>query len=135
MFKARKKKKTTIGTSSRMEGNLFSQEDMIIDGMVIGKVSTTGNLEVKKAAQIKGDLKAGNIIIAGIVEGDIKAKKNLEITETSQVYGNIDSKVFSIAAGAVFIGKCKSGEMKKAETKEVIKTADSENLTGDEAKK
>ncbi len=121
MFKAKKKTGTTIGTASRIEGSLFSKEDMVIDGMVIGKVSTTGNLEIKKTAQIKGDLIAGNIIVAGIVEGEIKAKKNLEITGTSQVYGNIDSRIFSIATGAVFIGKCKGGEEKKAETKEVIK--------------
>lgn len=114
-FKASRKNKTNIGTSNKIEGNLFSQEDIIIEGTVIGKISTSGNLEIKKTSRVKANLEAKNIIIAGTVEGDIKAKEKLEITQIGKVYGNIDAKIFSMAAGAVLRGECETGEGKKTE--------------------
>lgn len=125
--------KTNFSSTSKVKGDISSQEDIIIECEVSGKVSTSKKLEIKKSAKVRADLTAENLIIAGNVEGNIRAQK-LEITETGKVFGNITSKIFSMAIGAVFIGKCKSGEEKKVETKDVIKTEGFENLT-DESQK
>jgi len=112
--------KTRISSTSKVKGDISSQEDIVIEGEVSGKVSTSGKLEIKKSAQVIANLIAKDIIIAGKVEGNIQTQK-LEITETGKVFGDIISKIISIAAGAVLIGGCKvkAGEEKKEEIKEV----------------
>jgi len=132
MFRGKKKIRTNIGSSSRIEGKFFSQEDIIIEGTVIGKIFTHGNLEVKETGRIKANLEAENIVIAGIVEGNIKAKEKLDIAETSEVYGSIEAKITSIAAGAVLEGECKAGEEKKTDIKEVVGKEGIENLITEE---
>ncbi|MFH1460984.1 MAG: polymer-forming cytoskeletal protein [Patescibacteria group bacterium] len=114
--------KTRISSTSKVKGDISCQEDVVIEGEVSGKVSTSGKLEIKKSAQVIADLIAKDIIIAGKVEGNIQTQK-LEITETGKVFGDIISKIISIAAGAVLIGGCKVkvGEEKKEEIKEVRK--------------
>lgn len=112
--------KTNIGSTSKVKGDISSQEDIIIEGEISGKVSTSKKLEIKKSAKAVVDLMADNIIIAGNVEGSIRAQK-LEITETGKVFGKIITRTISIAAGAVLNVECKMGEERKEEIKEVGK--------------
>ena len=132
MFRGKKKIRTNIGSSSRIEGKFFSQEDIIIEGIVIGKIFIQGNLEVKETGRVKANLEAENIVIAGIVGGNIKAKERLDITETGEVYGNIEAKITSIATGAVLNGECKTGEGNKSEISAFGGKEGFENLTDEE---
>ncbi len=50
IFKKEIINKTKLGSTSKVKGDISSQEDIVIDGVVIGKVSTSCNLEVKKTA-------------------------------------------------------------------------------------
>lgn len=106
--------KTNISSTSKIKGELQSQEDIIIDGEITGKVTTTGKLEIKEMAQVRADLKAEDIIISGRIEGNIMSK-SLDITQTGVVIGNIDVKTFSMTAGAVLVGECRIGKEKKSE--------------------
>lgn len=106
---------TIVGNSVKLEGDLVLDEDIIINGKVSGKVSTSKNLDIGETAEVKANLEAENIVIAGKVEGDIKAKEKLEITATGKVKGNIAAKVLSVAPGALFSGQCTMEEEGKAE--------------------
>lgn len=128
IFKKEIMNKTNFGSTTKVKGDISSQEDIIIECEVSGKVSTSKKLEIKKSAKVRADLTAENLIIAGYVEGNIRAQK-LEITETGKVFGNITSKIISIAVGAVLVGECKAGEEEpKKEMKKVLKEEGLENL-------
>ena len=120
MFEKEVMNKTNISSTSKVKGDISSQEDIIIEGEISGKILTSKKLEIKKSAKAVVDLTADNIIIAGKVEGNIQAQK-LEITETGKVFGNINTRIISIAAGAVLNVECKMGEEKKEEIKEMGK--------------
>lgn len=97
---------TTVGATVKIEGDLVSEGDIRVDGLVTGKIKTSKNLFVGSMAKIEADVEAGNAILSGIVKGDIKVKENLVIEETGQVYGNIACARLAIAEGAHFTGSC-----------------------------
>lgn len=96
---------TIVGTSVKLKGNLKSDGDVIIDGIVTGEVKTKGSVKIGKNANIVANIKAKDVSIAGAVQGNVEATDRLEIAETGKILGDISANVLSIAPGAVFSGK------------------------------
>lgn len=97
---------TVVGPTVKIEGDLVSEGDIKIDGLVTGKIKTTKNLYVGSMAKIEADVEAQNAILSGIVKGDIDVKESLVIQETGKVSGNVSCGRISIAEGAHFSGNC-----------------------------
>jgi len=97
---------TIVGSTVKIEGDLVSEGDIKIDGLVTGKIKTSKNLFVGPMAKIEADVEAQNAVLAGLVKGDIKIKESLLIQETGKVDGNIACAKLSIAEGAHFSGTC-----------------------------
>lgn len=103
----------------RIEGELKSQGDIKIDGLVNGKVHTSQNLTIGPNAQIDADLIAANASIAGVVKGNVTVKGSLIITGTGKLVGNISCASIDISEGAYFSGVCKMAEPKQVEPKPI----------------
>lgn len=97
---------TVVGATVKIEGDLISEGDIRIDGLVTGKIKTTKNLYVGSMAKIEADVDAGNAVLAGVVKGDIKVREHLMIEETGKVDGNLTCGRLAIADGAHFSGQC-----------------------------
>lgn len=97
---------TIVGASVKIEGDLQSEGDIKVDGLVAGKIKTSKNLYVGPMAKIEADVEAGNAVLSGIVKGDVKIKESLHIEETGKVDGNITCGRLMIAEGAHFSGQC-----------------------------
>lgn len=97
---------TIVGATVKIEGDLVSEGDIKVEGLVSGKIKTTKNLFVGPMAKIEADVEAENAILAGVVKGEIKVKKGLLIQETGKVDGNISCERLAIAEGAHFSGSC-----------------------------
>jgi len=95
---------TIIGAGVKVKGNLTSEHDMIIDGILVGNIKTKGALTVGVNSIIKGNLVGRDITISGQLDGDIKATNLAAITETGRVRGNIACSEIAIASGAIFLG-------------------------------
>lgn len=102
---------TIVGATVKIEGDLISEGDIKIDGLVVGKIKTTKNLYVGPMAKIEADVEAANALLAGVVKGDIKIKENLQIQETGKVDGNVTCSRLAIAEGAHFSGSCTMPEV------------------------
>lgn len=96
---------TVVGTSVKLKGNLKSDGDIIVDGVVTGEIKTKGSVIVGPNANIVAGVKAKNISVSGAIQGNVEASDKLEITETGRIIGDIAANVLSIAPGAVFTGK------------------------------
>jgi len=103
---------TIVSSSMHIDGELKSQGNIKIDGLVTGKVHTSQDLIIGSNAQIDADLIAGNASIAGIVKGNITVKGVLSIQSTGKVMGNISCASLDISEGAYFSGTCKMAEPK-----------------------
>jgi len=102
-----KSAETIIGPSVRVEGDFISEHDIIIDGQVVGNISTSNNLRIGKGAIVKAKIDAKNAYISGKVVGNVSVKEKLKITESASIKGNISAKILEIEQGASLIGQCK----------------------------
>lgn len=104
------KSQTIVGHSVKVEGDLSSDEDIIVNGDLNGSIKTSKNLTIGENAKIEADISTGNAVISGSVMGNIDASGKIEMTETSKVSGDIKTEILSIASGAIFNGHCSMGE-------------------------
>lgn len=118
---------TVIGPSVHLEGNFVSQGDVQVAGSLAGSLQTAGKVRVEEGARVHASIVAQSVWVGGEVRGDVKASDVLELAPTAKLAGNIEVKIFSMAAGAAFNGKCsmkgtasmKAVEPSKEGTKEV----------------
>lgn len=102
---------TIVGATVKIEGDLVSEGDIKVDGLVTGKIKTTKNLYVGPMAKIEADVEAANAVLSGIVKGDVKIKEQLLIQETGKIDGNLTCARLAIAEGAHFSGNCTMPEV------------------------
>ena len=113
---------TIIGPSVQVEGDFVAAGDIVVEGVVSGKITTEKNVRVGNHAKIYANITAANALIAGEVQGNIKVRDAVELTSSAKVFGDIKSKSITIANGAIIHGKCQTGEEKKSKF-EKIETA------------
>jgi len=96
-----------ISGGVKLEGNLFSEGNVRIDGIVIGNVSVNGNLTIGENANMQGEIKAGSIIMGGKIERKIIASDILRLESKSVLKGDLITRKLIIEEGAVFEGNSK----------------------------
>jgi len=95
--------KTTISSSTIIEGNIKAKEHLIINGTIRGNVEiSTFNLFLGPGGKLNGEVQAQNVRIRGHMQGDIKATGKVEITREAHFSGNIVSQGISVEQGAYF---------------------------------
>ncbi len=86
-------------------GTIKFSNDMIIDGKVDGEIeSQSGTVTIGENAQIKGDVKAGEVKMYGKVEGSITSDR-CELMTNSKLKGDIKTKKLTMEEGAVLSGR------------------------------
>jgi cytoskeletal protein CcmA (bactofilin family) len=95
----------TIGKAVRIIGDVFSGEDLYIDGEI------EGTLDVKDAkvtigpnAKAKSDIRAREVIIQGQVQGNVEALQKINIRKEGSLVGNIKTAGIIIEDDAYFKG-------------------------------
>ena len=116
MARTEQNPETIVAASMRIEGELKSNGNVKIDGVVSGKVHTSQDLLIGPNAQIDADLIAANAVIGGVVKGNVTIKGSLLLLETGKVIGNISCSTLGIREGGYFSGACKMNEPKQPET-------------------
>lgn len=111
---------TIVGTSVKLKGNLKSEGDIFVDGVVAGEIRTKGSVKIGPNANVIAAIKAKNVSVSGSVQGNVEASDRLEITQTGRVLGDIAASVLSISAGAVFSGKSTMADNRKEVVKEPV---------------
>lgn len=96
---------TIISPDLHVTGNLATEGDMQIDGIIEGDVRS-GTLSVGESAVVNGEIYAESIVVRGKVTGRIRAR-SVTLTATARVIGDIWHEVLSIDAGAFLEGHCK----------------------------
>jgi len=97
---------SVIGPSVHMEGNFNSSGNVIIIGSLTGSMTTSGNVRIEEGAVVQATIASGQIFVAGEVRGDLHALEQLELAPTARIIGNVETKILSVAPGAILHGKC-----------------------------
>lgn len=107
---------TIIGPSVQVEGDLSSQGNIQIEGILTGTVLTTGNLMVGEQAKLTANVEVTNAYVAGYLKGNLTVHERLELSPTSKIDGDIITKTLVISEGAQLNGRCLMGSASTAAT-------------------
>ena len=99
------KPQALIGSKLRIKGELYGEEDILIQGRVEGTIEVKdNNLTVGVDGRVKADSQAAQIIVEGEVLGDLSGEEKVVVKATSNVKGNIVAPRVSLEEGAKFKG-------------------------------
>lgn len=101
-------------------GDIKTKNDIRIDGILKGKIFTSGRLVVGNSAKIEGDIDCVDIDVQGVVLGNIVASGTVALKAPAKVIGNITSLVLSIEPGVFFNGSCQMTKKDNRENKEKV---------------
>jgi cytoskeletal protein CcmA (bactofilin family) len=91
-----------ISPDLKIEGNLFCDGDIQIDGMIDGDIQSN-SLTIGETAIVKGTVRADLVRVSGKINGEIYADK-VVLTKTAHVEGDVIHRDLSIENGAFLEG-------------------------------
>lgn len=107
---------TLIGKETQFKGSIKSKGLIRIDGEMEGDVFTQGDVVIGENGKVTLELKARNVAVAGRFEGTLETEGKLEIRSTGIVLGNVKTNGLLVDDGAAF-----SGNMEMRRKDQVIK--------------
>lgn len=120
-------RKSSAGTSSgiqsnnslvngtRIEGSVFTESDIRIDGTVSGKIRCKGRVIIGASGQIEGDIECVNAVIEGKFTGTLVVGELLQVKESAVVEGDVNTAKLIVHAGSTFNVTCKMGPQREKE--------------------
>ena len=104
-----------IVQGTKIKGDIDTESNIRIDGILVGTIKTKGRLVVGKTGIIEGDIVCQNADIEGKIKGKIVVNQLLSLKATSDLQGEILTGQIAIEPGANFSGNCNMGSHKKVE--------------------
>ncbi|MFZ0591117.1 MAG: polymer-forming cytoskeletal protein [Bryobacteraceae bacterium] len=95
----------TLGKNVSVKGQIFSREDLTIDGEVEGTVECHEHrLTIGPNGRVHAGLKAREIVIYGSIQGNVEAIEKIDIKKEAKLVGDIKTSRIMIEDGAYFKG-------------------------------
>ncbi len=95
-----------ILSGTEITGNIVSDSNIIIEGLINGNVTCTGKVHIGTTGRIAGNLSASNAEFEGSQEGELSIDNLLILRSTARIKGNISTLKLNIEEGAFFEGAC-----------------------------
>lgn len=116
--------RNVLNSDVEVIGTLKFQDDLLIDGVVEGKIFSDGTLTIGQNARIQAEIRTKSVIIHGKVIGNITVVDKVELKSTAELVGDIQASSFAVESGAIFIGHSTVGapstEIPSSHTKKEI---------------
>src|SRR4030042_928171 len=97
-----------LSTTSLIQGEIISREDLVVRGQVLGKISLPENdLQIDLIGRVEAEARVRNVRIRGEYVGNISASGKGIIESTGRRRGDWSAAVISIEDGAKFKGTIK----------------------------
>jgi cytoskeletal protein CcmA (bactofilin family) len=97
---------STISNGTSIQGDLTSENDLRIDGHIIGNIKCRAKVVLGELAVVDGNIEAANADVFGMVNGDVSTTELLCLKSKCVINGNISVGRLDIEANATFNGKC-----------------------------
>lgn len=111
----------SIGKSVVVKGQLFSREDLYVDGEVEGSIEMQeSKLTIGPNGRVQAGIKAREIVVLGTIHGNVEAGDKVDIRKDAKLLGDIRTVRITIEDGAYFKG---SIDIVKMEAKPAPKPA------------
>jgi cytoskeletal protein CcmA (bactofilin family) len=95
----------TIGKAVKISGNIYSREDLYVDGELEGTVEALEHkLTIGPNGTVKATIKAREVVVLGAIHGNVEATDKIEIRKDAKLTGDIRTARIIIEDGAYFKG-------------------------------
>jgi cytoskeletal protein CcmA (bactofilin family) len=95
---------TIIGQGMTIEGELSSDEEVVVQGTLRGKLSAKEGVIIEQGGVVDADVIGGPMSIAGSITGNIQSTDRVDLQTGARVVGNVKATRITIADGAQFKG-------------------------------
>ena len=95
---------TVIGQGIIIEGEISSDEAVVVAGTVRGKLNVEGPLTIEAGALVEADVTAASLSVGGTVTGNVSATERVDLLAGGRLVGDVRAARVTIADGAVFKG-------------------------------
>jgi cytoskeletal protein CcmA (bactofilin family) len=95
----------TIGKAVKIVGQIFSKEDLYVDGDLEGTVEALEHrLTIGPNGTVHAGIKAREVVALGTIQGNVEAAERIEIRKDAKLVGDIRTARIIIEDGAYFKG-------------------------------
>jgi cytoskeletal protein CcmA (bactofilin family) len=95
---------TVIGAGITIEGEITTDEDVVVAGTLRGKLSAKEGVTIEHGATVEADVTGGSLVVAGALTGTVTAVERVDMQAGARVIGNVKAGRVTIADGAQFKG-------------------------------
>ena len=95
-----------IEKGTKITGEIQSESDFRIDGILEGSISTSGKVVIGKEGKINGKVICKNADFEGVFTGNLEVKETLTLKSSSKTEGDVIISKLIVDAGAFFNAKC-----------------------------
>lgn len=95
---------TVIGPGLNVEGELTSQEEVVVHGAIRGTLTSKDAVSVGQGGVVEADIRAASVSCAGHVTGNVTADERVDIQAGGRLIGDVKASRLTIADGASFKG-------------------------------
>ncbi|MGB3590209.1 MAG: polymer-forming cytoskeletal protein [Nonlabens sp.] len=111
MFKSSKTKSTSeyqesIGSNTQITGDISSNNNFRLDGMLTGALTTTAKVVIGKKARIDGALSCESARISGVVKGELTITGQLIVKSTARIEGTVVAASLIVEDGGRMEATC-----------------------------
>ena len=95
----------TVGKAVKIVGQIYSKEDLYVDGDVDGTVEAMEHkLTIGPNGTVKATVRSREVVVLGSIAGNVEATDKLEIRKDAKLVGDIKTARIIIEDGAYFKG-------------------------------
>jgi cytoskeletal protein CcmA (bactofilin family) len=95
---------TVIGHGITIEGELTSDDDIVIQGTLRGKLVSKDTVSVENGAVVEADITASSLSVGGNITGNVTASDRVDLIPGGRLIGDVKASRLTIADGASFKG-------------------------------
>ena len=95
---------TIIGHGITIEGEITSDEEVIVAGTVRGKLAAEGPVTIEAGAVVEADIGASSLSLGGQLTGNVAASDRVDLLSGARRVGDVKAARLTIADGASFKG-------------------------------
>lgn len=100
---------TLISAGTTVNGDVTSENDLRIDGTILGNVRSSAKIILGASGIVEGNIEGQQADITGKVIGNIIIREILQLRGACNVQGNISADKLQIEPTATFNGQCSMG--------------------------
>jgi len=92
---------TVLAAGTRVVGEFESDADLVLSGMVNGRLTVRRDLRIMAEAAVDGEVEAERIVVLGNVTGTLHGRRSIEICPGAEVNGDVFTPQIRVHEGVV----------------------------------